>query len=55
MLQIEYEPDGALEAAGDTMGLVGRRVRGDLERFKRFIESRGRETAAWRGEVRQDD
>ena len=36
------------------MGLVGRRVRGDLERFKQFIESRGGETGAWRGEVRQD-
>jgi hypothetical protein len=49
MLQVEYEPEGALET-----GLVGRRVRGDLERFKQFIESRGGETGAWRGEVRQD-
>jgi hypothetical protein len=26
-------------------------VRGDLERFKELIESRGTETGAWRGEV----
>ena len=30
------------------------RVKGDLERFKQFIESRGGETGAWRGEVEQD-
>jgi hypothetical protein len=29
-------------------------VEGDLQRFKEFIESRGRETGAWRGEIRQD-
>jgi hypothetical protein len=28
-------------------------VKGDMERFKEFIESRGRETGAWRGEVEQ--
>ncbi|MGH3753951.1 MAG: SRPBCC family protein, partial [Pseudonocardiaceae bacterium] len=29
-----------------------RRVKGDMRRFKEFIESRdGRETGAWRGEV----
>jgi len=26
-------------------------VKGDLERFKEFIEGRGTETGAWRGEV----
>jgi len=26
-------------------------VQGDLERFKEFIESRGGETGAWRGEI----
>jgi hypothetical protein len=31
--------------------VVSRRVRGDLERFKAFIESQGRETGAWRGTV----
>ena len=32
--------------------LVKHRVKGDLERFKDFIETRGTESGAWRGEVR---
>jgi uncharacterized membrane protein len=51
MLQLEYEPEGALEQVGDWVGVVSRRVEGDLRRFKEFIESRGRETGAWRGEI----
>ena len=54
MLQMEYEPQDWIEKAGDAVGLVRRRVKGDLERFKKFIESRGSETGAWRGEIRQD-
>ncbi|HZB04646.1 MAG TPA: SRPBCC family protein [Actinomycetota bacterium] len=54
MLQLEFEPDDALEKSGDVLGLVKRRAKGDMERFKEFIESRGTETGAWRGEVRQD-
>ena len=53
MLQMEYEPEGIVEKAGDAIGVVKRRVKGDLERFKAFIESRGQETGAWRGEVDQ--
>jgi uncharacterized membrane protein len=52
--QIDAEPEGMVEAAGEAVGLLDRRVRGDLERFKQFIESRGRESGAWRGEVKQD-
>ena len=54
MLQLDYEPEGAVENIGDALGVVSRRVEGDLERFKEFIESRGRETGAWRGEIRQE-
>jgi uncharacterized membrane protein len=50
-VELEVEPDGALEATGDALGLVGRRVRGDIERFKAFIESRGEATGAWHGQV----
>ena len=50
-LQLDFEPDGILETAGDALGVVERRVRGDLERFKAFIESRGQATGAWRGTV----
>jgi hypothetical protein len=31
--------------------VVDRRVKDDLERFKRFIESRSEETGSWRGTV----
>jgi uncharacterized membrane protein len=50
-LQMEYEPEGMVENVGSSLGLVGNRTEGDLERFKAFIESRGRETGAWRGEL----
>ncbi len=53
MLQFEYDPEGIVEKAGDALGVVKSRIKGDLERFKEFIESRGRETGAWRGEVEQ--
>ena len=53
-LQLDYEPQGVIEKAGDLLGFVSRRVEGDLQRFKEFIESRGSETGAWRGEIRQD-
>ncbi len=51
MLQLEYEPEGLVENVGSALGVVERRVAGDLERFKEFIESRGAETGAWRGEI----
>ena len=53
MLQMKYEPEGLVEKAGDALGVVKGRIKGDLERFKSFIESRGQETGAWRGEVDQ--
>lgn len=53
MLQVEYDPEGIVESVGDLVGVVSARVRGDPRRFKEFIESRGRETGAWRGEIRQ--
>ena len=51
MLQMEYEPEGIVENAGDKLGVVSMRVQGDLKRFKQFIESRGVETGAWRGNI----
>lgn len=50
-LRLEYEPEGFFESVGSALGLVDNRVQGDLERFKGFIESRGAETGAWRGEI----
>ena len=54
--QLEFEPHGVAEQVGDKLGLVERRVRGDLKRFKTFIERRGGvETGAWRGEVHRPE
>ena len=55
MLQLDYEPDGAIERVGDWLGLASHRLQADLERFKTFIESRGEETGAWRGRVASPD
>jgi uncharacterized membrane protein len=51
MVQMEYEPEGVKESVGSVVGFDSRRVKGDLESFKEFIESRGSETGAWRGEI----
>jgi uncharacterized membrane protein len=51
MLQIDYEPKGVIENLGDAVGAVSLRVKGDLQRFKEFIETLGSETGAWRGTV----
>jgi uncharacterized membrane protein len=54
-LQLDVEPEGPVESAGDALGFVQRRAKGDMERFKAFIEQRGAATGAWRGEVEQND
>jgi uncharacterized membrane protein len=53
MVQLDWEDEGLKEKIGAAAGLDSRRVEGDLERFKELVESRGRETGAWRGEVEQ--
>jgi uncharacterized membrane protein len=50
-LRMDVEPEGPVESAGDALGFVERRTKGDLERFKEFIENRDRATGAWRGEI----
>ena len=50
-VQLDWTPEGVVEKAGDLLQLDERRVKGDLARFKEFIESRGTETGAWRGDV----
>jgi uncharacterized membrane protein len=54
MVQMDVDPDGLVEVAGDALGVPKRRVKGDLERFKELIEARGQVSGAWRGEVAQD-
>jgi uncharacterized membrane protein len=48
---MEHETEGITETLGSALGADSRRVKGDLERFKELIESRGVESGAWRGEV----
>ncbi|CAL9553163.1 SRPBCC family protein [Saccharothrix sp. NPDC042600] len=50
-LQMEYDPQTFTEKAGTALGVVQTRISGDLKRFKEFIERRGTETGAWRGDV----
>ena len=54
-LRIDAEPEGPIEAAGDSLGFLKRRVHGDLERFKEHVERKGGNGKAWRGEIHGDD
>jgi uncharacterized membrane protein len=51
-VQMEYEPEGAMETVGGALGAVSVRVKGDLKRFKDFIEGQPA-TGAWRGEIHE--
>ena len=50
-LSMSYTAEGPVELIGTAAGADARRVRGDLERFKEFIEGRSAETGGWRGDV----
>jgi uncharacterized membrane protein len=50
-VQIDWEPEGLLEKAGALIGVGKHAVKKDLENFKKFIEAKGTETGAWRGDV----
>jgi len=51
MLQLDYEPEGVVETVGSALGIPQKQIEGDLDRFKKFIEARGQESGAWRGEI----
>ncbi|MFF0169895.1 SRPBCC family protein [Streptomyces prasinus] len=51
-LTMDVEPSGMVEKGADMLGVIDRRVKGDLHRFKEYIEQRGGETGAWRGRIR---
>ncbi|HET9093615.1 MAG TPA: SRPBCC family protein [Solirubrobacteraceae bacterium] len=55
MVQLDFMPEGLIEKLGDALAAPDRQVAGDLQRFKEMIESRARESGAWRGEVRRVD
>jgi uncharacterized membrane protein len=49
--QVDVYPQGFAETVADKLGMLNRRVKGDLHRFQHFIEHRPGETGAWRGDV----
>ena len=51
MLQLDFEPEGALEHYADKVGVVEERAKKDLKAFREFIEQRGRATGEWRGSI----
>ena len=50
-LRMEYEPSTLIEKIGSAFGAVSFEMSGNLQRFADFLESRQRETGAWRGTV----
>ena len=50
-ITLGWEPEGLVEKAGAALNFDQRQVDKSAEEFKRFIESRGAETGAWRGDV----
>jgi uncharacterized membrane protein len=50
-LVMAYEPQGAVERAGDALGVLSASVQSSVDNFKKYIESRGAEDGAWRGSV----
>lgn len=50
-VQLDWAAEGVVEKAGAAIGIDDHQVKADLDRFKTFIESRGSETGAWRGDV----
>lgn len=52
-LTMEFEPEGFLETMADMLHIIGTQAEDDLDNFKRFIESEGYESGAWRGSINQ--
>ncbi|MFG2415127.1 SRPBCC family protein [Streptomyces goshikiensis] len=50
-LRLDFDSAGMAESIAGKFGFIDRQVTGDLQRFKKFIEERGTESGAWRGEV----
>ncbi|MFD4137450.1 SRPBCC family protein [Streptomyces sp. NPDC058572] len=50
-LVMDVEPSGAAEKTAAVTGMIDRRVKGDMRRFKEYIEQRGGESGSWRGRV----
>lgn len=51
-LVMDVDTSGAAEKTADMTGMIDRRVKGDMRRFKEFIEHRDGESGSWRGRIR---
>jgi uncharacterized membrane protein len=54
-VHMEFSPEDFQEQVGGALGFIDRKVEADLNRFKDYIESRGSETGAWRGEIQHGE
>ncbi|GAA3387569.1 SRPBCC family protein [Streptomyces roseoviridis] len=54
-LAMDVDPQGAVDRTGTALGVLDSRVEGDLNRFKEFMEDRGRATGGWRGRLKPAD
>ncbi|RFA11544.1 cyclase [Subtercola boreus] len=50
-VQLDWEPQGLLEKLGGALGADNHAVKKDLKNFKEYIEKKGSEDGAWRGDV----
>ncbi|WP_369170896.1 SRPBCC family protein [Streptomyces sp. R28] len=54
-LTMDVEPTGVAEKGADALGMIDRQVKGDLRRFKDYVESGGGPSGGWRGRIRPED
>jgi uncharacterized membrane protein len=53
-LVMDVEPGGAAAKVADVLGTIDRRVKGDMKRFKQYVEQHG-SSGSWRGRIRPGD
>ena len=51
-VQLDWEAKGLVEKVGAAIGVDDHVIKADLKNFKEFIEKRGTEDGAWRGDVK---
>ena len=51
--QMDIDPEGFVENVADKAGILDRRIKADMKRFKEFIEGRDSATGSWRGDVQR--
>jgi uncharacterized membrane protein len=50
-VQLDWEATGLLEKLGGALGVDNHAIKKDLKNFKEYIEAKGVEDGAWRGDV----